>query len=336
MVDPYGSSFYLKGDDLIAYWTKFQWDKYLVLLAQAGYKINLPKTFITSDTAWFCEKGYTLSSACVRDKTTKFALDPVRVFSLRFISKKSPEDSGKPQWVSSLQRYSEISELLTKFSSKVLRKTLQSRVPKWYLEQCHDKALPVEMGGLGFKPRTLSKLLRPRSAGAYRKILNGTLPFLSIEDFRFSSEALDATKEKHKELYRLKMRPYTENSVTRKIVPRTALTWVTTASYQSYVISGKSVVLSKRKVSSVTSKLRNIRKTFPVRKHTITYGNAYELHSKMGILSPYRHNPDGTIDVSSFDLVKDSDVGIGLKRLVNHPKMDGEVDNFNCDVAIRT
>jgi len=58
-VDPLGL-FWIKGDDLIAYWTQNQWASYRSLMEVTGMVVNTTKSFVAESRGTFCEALYEL------------------------------------------------------------------------------------------------------------------------------------------------------------------------------------------------------------------------------------------------------------------------------------
>jgi hypothetical protein len=328
MVDPSGLSFFLKGDDLVAFWTTDMWARYLELMTQAGYVINSKKSFISSNYAWFCERGYFLEGG-----HGHFVLIPMQVFSLRFISKFTVDETGKPPWLSALQRYSEVCTVANRAASTVLRRILRRRVPKWYLDTVRDPSLPIQYGGLGFRPRDdKKKLLRPRSAAMYRDILNGNLKPLSIMDYRISSGAVDFVHREYSELLKLPLRHYTTGKTRHGVViTPSSLMALTAPKYRDAVIElQKSVRPTDETAKPPIRKLYKLHRSGFARRHTITYRDAYLLGSRMGIYLPPSKPMVTGLPVSRI---------VGLSRLnAMSVKMTSPgIDIFDFDIAnVRT
>jgi hypothetical protein len=60
-IDPHGAWF-IKGDDLIAYWTKYMIEKYQFLIKIVGFEINIPKSYISKTAGTFCEGYYVVTN----------------------------------------------------------------------------------------------------------------------------------------------------------------------------------------------------------------------------------------------------------------------------------
>jgi hypothetical protein len=54
--------FVIRGDDLAAYWTDAQFSLYVSLMSGLGFRVNLSKSFVSKDSAIFCERLYHMSN----------------------------------------------------------------------------------------------------------------------------------------------------------------------------------------------------------------------------------------------------------------------------------
>jgi hypothetical protein len=308
LVDPTGRSFFLKGDDIIAYWTSSQWELYLDLMRCAGYKINLKKTFF-SDTAstplgWFCEKGYTLQvSERLRTNSVRLALVEMSdIISLRFLTKATVDETGTPPWVSMVRNISAVTNKVTKHAFLRLHNLVMKTVPKWYRSEVYDPRLPLEFGGLGLiSKKRWQTPLPAKSAGAYQRITNGDLAPLVVEDFRPSSLAMEETRKVLRPLYDLPLVNFM--STDRKVIPREAISQYSTRIYEAKVLKGVPTTVINRRPHNVRKKLRAFRGR-NLANHTITYRDAYDLTSRLGVLLPAQVPvplPEGYWTISNAD-----------------------------------
>jgi len=142
VVDPQGR-FCIRGDDLIAYWTKVQWETYRLLCEQVGFVLNLSKSFRAKRGGTFCEELYRHSGSYLRRVGTL----PVRLFA------QPPEKGTAPllSLASTLETYASMG-----CSRELIYKCLELTQGPW-LRFARSlgvhPALPVAFGGLGFPPR---------------------------------------------------------------------------------------------------------------------------------------------------------------------------------------
>nr|QIP68041.1 RNA-dependent RNA polymerase [Erysiphales narna-like virus 3] len=140
-IDP-DHCFRLKGDDLIAFWTKRQWEAYKFRMENVGFVINVTKSFIAKTFGNFCEVDYA-------EKRIRGVLHREPTYSVKSLATNlplSPEQwrlllrLGAPLWkLSALQR---------KFCSK------------WYQAARRvgiDACAPPKLGGLGLCPSRLDR-----------------------------------------------------------------------------------------------------------------------------------------------------------------------------------
>jgi len=148
-VDPQGS-FCVRGDDLIAYWTKAQYERYQQLCLQVGFKLNLKKTFLAKRRGTFCEEPYLLVGGhLVRQPSV-----PIRWLS-------------QADWGREVAPILETSALVTeRVSFGVDRRRLLNVTEFVFHEQLTAARaagvqvyLPTSFGGLGFPPRHPDKVL---------------------------------------------------------------------------------------------------------------------------------------------------------------------------------
>jgi hypothetical protein len=137
-VDPDGY-FWLKGDDMIAYWTRAQWDKYKQLMTVTGMTINESKSFVAERRGTFCEGLYQLSND---------GLELIPTMSLRGFVHKTNTGSVfdnvsmamKDSILRGVNRH-HVWNVLRATSGDILGLCERSRTPL---------ALPRQLGGLGF------------------------------------------------------------------------------------------------------------------------------------------------------------------------------------------
>lgn len=153
---PY-DSFYLKGDDLIAYWPKRLIEEYLRSLPLlTGMEINPRKSFIGRDRGFFCEKAYIINEG---DESSCLMLDSsfVSVRSLCYGRKPesvSPHGQTVPDFLLTIDYLrSEIPRLGHRRAAR-----LQTIAFPWTLDLLKSMGqsvfLPTSLGGYGFIPAT--------------------------------------------------------------------------------------------------------------------------------------------------------------------------------------
>jgi len=168
MVDPAGSSYFLKGDDLAAYWTSRQWEKYQSLMTLAGFKVNLKKSFVSSTRFWFCEKGYQLTqknkyiSSYTGKSRVSLTFQRLNLSSLRYLVKQGGIDDS---FISRNTRYLSEYRNYNSRAVKIIRKILLRRSPPAlrYLAE-----YPLQLGGLSlpYRDRNLSNKFILRAMNA--------------------------------------------------------------------------------------------------------------------------------------------------------------------------
>nr|UIW13833.1 MAG: RNA-dependent RNA polymerase [Rhizoctonia solani narnavirus 1] len=163
MVDPTGRSFYLKGDDLIAWWSPPQWEEYQRLMTLAGYKLNLKKSFVSEDMCTFCEKGYVLK----RTSDVSAYLEDLEFTSLRFLTKRHDPNMVVPRWAVMSRRFRELSSSANQGFLEFTRRKIEALAPKALVRYSN---LPPAFGGLGLARK--SELDRPLTKFE-EKIVNG-------------------------------------------------------------------------------------------------------------------------------------------------------------------
>nr|UIW13845.1 MAG: RNA-dependent RNA polymerase [Rhizoctonia solani narnavirus 3] len=163
MVDPTGKSFYLKGDDLVAWWSSSQWEEYKRLMTLAGYKINLKKSFISKDMCTFCEKGYYLR----KTSEVEAYLEDLEFTSLRFLTKRHDPNMVVPRWAVMSRRFRELSSSANQGFLEFTRRKIEALAPKALVRYSN---LPPAFGGLGLaRKRDMSRPLTKFE----EKIVNG-------------------------------------------------------------------------------------------------------------------------------------------------------------------
>jgi hypothetical protein len=188
------NTFYIKGDDLIAYWTESQWNSYLALMVRAGFKINLKKSFVSDCRGLFCEKAYKLSFRESSGSLSTYDLVDMNLLSLRFISKRG-DDSLLP-WASKVLRFGKVSHLMTNNGRKTISRILRNQIPISYLSLSLGDSLPLQLGGLGLlNPKLLNTKIKNRPLRVYQSILNGINRPISDSEIRWTSDALEAARE---------------------------------------------------------------------------------------------------------------------------------------------
>jgi len=290
IVDPTGRTFFLKGDDIVALWTPRQWELYNSLMVRVGFKVNPKKSFISSDFALFCEKAYRADLVrVVPGKGRKVSLRPLSVVSLRFLTKNTVDDTGVPSWVSSLNRYSEVCHLVTKKARGVFRRILLRRVPHWYFYLARDKKLPICFGGLGLRP-CKEELLPKHSMGMYSSILNGSQLPLSVVNFRNTSEVLNKVKESLSMIEKLRLAHY---KTARAVLDPSVIESIRSSVFQRHMVAGLSVTPEKKTMSSIKREVSRLwLNTKPRSNERVTYRDAYLLTRRLGVLSPFRDDPE--------------------------------------------
>jgi hypothetical protein len=168
-----GGKFYLKGDDLIAYWSSDQIELYFELMPQTGMSANKLKSFRSRKYGIFCEKIYTLAKCDEEIFFKRADICP----SLRVIT--SSLGDGQEWGVPSLP-------ILT--VGKTLFNVMAADMPeatKWRLVSfisqpyiggysfVRDVHLPLALGGLGLPPRHMSKKLDYNSSVLLNAAHNG-------------------------------------------------------------------------------------------------------------------------------------------------------------------
>nr|UIW13884.1 MAG: RNA-dependent RNA polymerase [Rhizoctonia solani narnavirus 15] len=151
LVDPSGLTFFLKGDDLVAYWTPLQWETYVALMEHAGFKVNLRKTFVSKTLATFCEKFYSKGRLSRLRKTEFgrvrfFDLVEENVISLRFITKRPDPRSVVPLHLAKAKRLREVKLQCRKVFYTFVRSVILRTCPK---DIRFAAELPPWFGGLG-------------------------------------------------------------------------------------------------------------------------------------------------------------------------------------------
>jgi hypothetical protein len=142
LVDPTGRSYFLKGDDLIAYWTIAQWNRYTELMTLAGFKVNLKKTFRSKTKGWFCEKGYALvpvQGPTMRSRT--YILELLPLHSQRYLFR---SEGDIPGWITKNSRFARESGKYLPVARKAIRRRLLAKTPLPFRSW---PKLPIELGG---------------------------------------------------------------------------------------------------------------------------------------------------------------------------------------------
>lgn len=180
VVDP-GGSWYIRGDDLIAYWTEGMWSLYRWLCDAVGFKLNIPKSFIAEKRGCFCEELYELDA----DALVLRPSCPVRWVS----STDSPDGSN---FILSVASFA--TEAINRgFDSKRLHRTMDFAFGP-VLSRARSLGirpeLPVAFGGLGYPPVDGTVHLRGNTHKKIDSIATGAQsvrpPMLNVTAGRFT------------------------------------------------------------------------------------------------------------------------------------------------------
>jgi hypothetical protein len=162
LVDPQ-RNYRLKGDDLIAYWTKMQIDWYTDLSASVGLVLN-DKTIVHPTYGTFCEGDYRLRPGGSRH--TAFHLDRLPTFSLKAFVNNEPVP------------YEIAERFVARGVSSALFADMQRYYHKSWRHLCHEKGVnpycPRSLGGLGLYTGP-NHLLDTHSAKMVRACHNGVV-----------------------------------------------------------------------------------------------------------------------------------------------------------------
>jgi hypothetical protein len=177
VVDSSGESYFIKGDDLIAYWTIAQWLLYKELSASCGFVINDKKTMVSLTEGIFCEKFYRLGRPTKIKGWRKvaIALYPEEITPLRFVSSVGTvrtEDGFNPNWVTKGKSLEDLHGKVGKLKIKALIRILSENIPKYIRTITPDRRLPLAFGGLSMCSN-LSEPIPNSLIGLYRYIHNG-------------------------------------------------------------------------------------------------------------------------------------------------------------------
>jgi hypothetical protein len=166
------TTFYIKGDDLIALWAKCRIRRYkLELEARTGMPLNDDKSFVAATRGLFCEKAYELRRVgdewvLQRDKYS---------VSLRALASSSLNWSkpGDTLYRTSMPgNLTAVPYLLTRYSAightraAKLCKLVTYRLRRRAVEQGIEPFLPLELGGLGLIPAKSTYRYKPYLAAA--------------------------------------------------------------------------------------------------------------------------------------------------------------------------
>nr|UIW13880.1 MAG: RNA-dependent RNA polymerase [Rhizoctonia solani narnavirus 13] len=166
----------VRGDDLVALWTQYQFDTYVSLMKQAGFEINLDKSFVSKDYALFCERLY----KCTVNSEDEFVLTNCKkIISLkRFVKppnqvelkgqKFSDHTTQIEEWIRSMNEWEVPWNFKRPFVSKMLDRAYKIN-PKFK----DITFIPEVYGGLGLhrpnRPLTNSELTWLRHVPLDRK-----------------------------------------------------------------------------------------------------------------------------------------------------------------------
>jgi len=163
-------TFFLKGDDLIAYWPNWlvrRYEKFLERLS--GMPLNLHKTFHCLARGVFCEKAYIIQRAVGCDVafsesyhlTLETSFVSVRALSFgldRWVDVKGPKlpdiDHGVPSILSAARYLTEQIPRVGHRKSYRLAATALSKWYQWARRNGRSLYLPIELGGMGLIPRS--------------------------------------------------------------------------------------------------------------------------------------------------------------------------------------
>nr|UIW13850.1 MAG: RNA-dependent RNA polymerase [Rhizoctonia solani narnavirus 7] len=270
VVDPSGRSFYIKGDDLIAYWTKVQWERYLDLMSKIGFKMNLKKSFISSTRGIFCEKPYKLSGT----KGWIQLLEEDYV-SLRFITKRC--DGNIPGWVSRNKRLYELLPVLNSRTRSYLRDLFYKTSPPFVRGMA---SIPVELGGASLpkhsqlteKVNFLGRIL----GSAYH---DGQISGISTSDFELQSDLNDYVQEKIRKIFHGVRKFATSND--QDMVETSSVSGLLSDHLARVALTiGKGLASKRKKTYYLRSRSRLLRDAFKADNHRlkdITLEGLYEL-----------------------------------------------------------
>jgi hypothetical protein len=279
------NTFYLKGDDLIAYWTEPQWVLYQTLMQSLGFKINLKKSFIGDFRGVFCEQLLSLELKKVNGPFKFYTLEPMRhCVSLRFITKRSDyEEKLSIPWASKLRRMDAIRGDLTPNGYKAVKKAILSFVPVSYRRMVVSYRLPLELGGLHIRdPYVRDKILKGREIHAYYAVHNGTLRPLTGNSFRYSTPAGIHARKEYEDLLKIPLRHYLSEG--RKIVLPDYIETLISMAAEKAVLQGYSLIpkLSQlRPLQDLKRFSNHCRVSFG--EGRITIDDSYLLCSKLGV-----------------------------------------------------
>jgi hypothetical protein len=197
-VDPSGRSFFLKGDDLVALWTKEQWIIYCRLMTQAGYKVHPKKSLENERLGFFCEKAYVLEDvegpcafAASRRQLREYLLRDRKVISVKFLSRNSDERTPEgtlPTWVARSIRFDRIYSDIGRDSVRkfLVWRVLLPCVPA-QLRESGMWPLPLQLGGAGLSPDR-RRLMPAHHARIYTGVSHGEIRGCSAPTARIRSE----------------------------------------------------------------------------------------------------------------------------------------------------
>nr|WOW34795.1 RNA-dependent RNA polymerase [Ustilaginoidea virens narnavirus virus 13] len=163
IVDP-GHNFWIKGDDLIAFWSDFHIRLYRAMLDSVGFSLNEKKSVISDTLGVFCEVTYERKGN---------SLVRLRDFSLRGFCRGEPLPPD--QW-QMLVRHGATLKRLNFLTRKSCREYL--RLSRRFGV---DPYGPPAIGGLGMPPKAMSAKLTPRSSALIRAAHNGSFTVMDPE-----------------------------------------------------------------------------------------------------------------------------------------------------------
>nr|UIW13874.1 MAG: RNA-dependent RNA polymerase [Rhizoctonia solani narnavirus 11] len=176
-------NFFIKGDDLIAWWTSSQWEEYLRLMTLAGFRINLKKSFVSKDRGWFCEKSFTATFPSDRRATLHIQK---RIISLRFLTKPYDVRDPQPRWVSISRRLMTISSDCRPAFRRWVFGIVSNLLPRHMRgPTTRMRRLPIELGGVGLAfPAELNKPIDDWSMRIYSALHDGHVVPISPSSFQ--------------------------------------------------------------------------------------------------------------------------------------------------------